>query len=219
MTDKMLLQSVINHPVHILTDEGDFSPSSFIPFCSFGEKMLGNKTKGFDIPICNIFKPTNYLDQLCYETNLMDLKDIDSKKVEKQLEIGLTLILDYNEERQIYQTIQKNEPNLMNGFYQNSNDDISIHLDTISLLKIYSLKIFFIFLILDPVGLYGEGQYNLQSMKEISVTDSFMGLDKNTIKCQNIEKLTSCKTRIHIENMRQECGCLPISIKLSERVK
>ena len=73
-------------------------------------------------------------------------------------------------------------------------------------------------MILDPVVLYGEGQFNLHSMKEINVTDSFMGLDKNTRKCQNIETYDDCKTRLHIEYLKQECKCLPLSLRLSKKV-
>ena len=54
-----------------------------------------------DIPVCNIFKPKNHFDQLCYETDLQELKDNDKDTLLKQFEIGLTLILDYNEERQM----------------------------------------------------------------------------------------------------------------------
>ena len=46
--------------------------------------------------------------------------------------MGLTLILDYNEERQNYKIVERNEPHLMKAFYRN-NDDVSIYLDTISL--------------------------------------------------------------------------------------
>ena len=74
------------------------------------------------------------------------------------------------------------------------------------------------FLILDPVSLFGEGQFNLLSLKEIAVTDSFMGLDKETRKCQNIETYDDCKTRLHVEHLRQECGCLPLSLRLYEKV-
>ena len=74
-------------------------------------------------------------------------------------------------------------------------------------------------LLLDPVVLFGEGQYNLHSTKEISVTESFMGLDRDIRKCQNIETYEGCKTRLYIKHLRQECGCLPLSLKLSEKVK
>ena len=125
----MLLQTVSNHPVHILNNEGGLSPSSFIPFCTFDEEFLGKKINEFDIPVCNIFKPTNHLDQVCYETNLQELKD--NLKIAKQLEVGLTLVLDYNEERQNYNTIPKNKFQAKRALYRNDND-VSIYLDTIS---------------------------------------------------------------------------------------
>ena len=67
--------------------------------------------------------------------------------------------------------------------------------------------------------LLGEGQYNLNSMKEIFVTESFLELDRSTRKCQYIETYDNCKTRLHLENLRQKCGCLPLSLKLSEEVR
>ena len=66
--------------------------------------------------------------------------------------------------------------------------------------------------------LFGEGQYNFQSLKEIVVTDSFMGLDRDARKCQNIETIDECKTRLYVENFRRQCGCFPISLKKSEEV-
>ncbi len=129
--------------------------------------------------------------------------------------MGLTLVLDYNEERQNYKIIEKNEPNLMKRFYRN-NADVSIYLDTISLLIFQ--KVLFYFYILDPVGLFGEGQYNLNNIKEISVTDSFMELDKDFRKCQNVETYDSCQTRLYIENLRLKCGCIPFSLKVSAKV-
>ena len=120
-----------NHPVHILNDERKFSPSSFIPFCYFGEEFIGARVNEFKTPVCNIFRPRIYLNQLCYETNLQAIRD--SQKIEKKLESGLTLVLDYNEERQYYNSVQKNKSQAKEETYQN-NDDVSIYLDTISLL-------------------------------------------------------------------------------------
>ena len=81
--------------------------------------------------MCNIFKPRIYLDQLCYETSLQDLKD--GRKIGKQLEKGLTLVLDYNEERQSYNIMKQNESQMVTALYPDNND-ASIFLDTISLL-------------------------------------------------------------------------------------
>ena len=132
--DKVLLQTVNNHPVHILIDERKFSPSSFIPFCYFGEEFIGAKINEYDVPVCNIFKPKIYLDQLCYETNLQDLKD--SQKIGKQLEMGLTLVLDYNEERQYYNVMKTNDLQTMNALYPD-NFDVTIYLDSISILNLF----------------------------------------------------------------------------------
>ena len=73
-------------------------------------------------------------------------------------------------------------------------------------------------LVLDPVGLFGQGKFNLLSLKEVHVTDSFMGLQQDTRKCQNIETYDECKTRLHLKQLRQKCGCLPLSFGLSGKV-
>ena len=72
---------------------------------------------------------------------------------------------------------------------------------------------------LDPVKIIEEGQYNLNNLKEISVTDSFMGLDKATRHCQETDTYDDCKTWLHVDNLRMECGCLPLYLKLSDKVK
>ena len=54
----------------------------------------------FDVPVCNSFKAKILNDQLCYEIDVNQYI-VDKKDVEMVNKIGLTLILDYNEERQI----------------------------------------------------------------------------------------------------------------------
>ena len=116
-----------------MNENGNLSPSSFIPFCYFGEEFIGARVQEFNTPVCNIFKPRIYLDQLCYKTNLQDLKD--SHKIGKQLEKGLPLVLDYNEERQSYNIMKHNESQMVTALYPDNND-ASIFLDTISLLNL-----------------------------------------------------------------------------------
>ena len=60
---------------------------------------------------------------------------------------------------------------------------------------------FKIFFFSDPVRLIGEYQFNLQSLKEIKVSDQFLTLDVDSQKCQNIETSNDCKTRLYIKNM------------------
>ena len=117
-----------NHPVHILNEKGDFSISSFIPFCSFGGEPIGTKIKGFNTPVCDIFKPKNYYDQICYETDLQELKESSSGQLKKQLEMGLILVLDNNEERQIVSSIGRKD-NI------EEDESFTVILDSISINK------------------------------------------------------------------------------------
>ena len=66
-----------NHPVHVLDREGNISPSSFIPFCAFGNdvKSMGQQVNGFDNPVCDSFEAKIRNDQLCYEVDLEMFKD------------------------------------------------------------------------------------------------------------------------------------------------
>ena len=122
--------------MHILNRNGEFSRSSFIPFCSFGDKLIGSKIDGFDMKVCNIFKPKLHYNQLCFETDLQELKDKDN--LMNQLELGLTLVLDYNEERQINQLNSKNGSVSKEEFSYNKHNDnsLSMYLDTISIFQI-----------------------------------------------------------------------------------
>ena len=61
--------------------------------------------------------------------------------------------------------------------------------------------------------LTGEGQYNINSLKEIRATNSFLTLDDDIRGCRiSGESHDDCTTRLYIDNMRQKCGCLPFSI-------
>ena len=71
---------------------------------------------------------------------------------------------------------------------------------------------------LDPVQLSGEGQYNLHSVQEISVSDSFLGLAKVTKNCQTLQSFDDCKTQFYLETVREKCRCLPLSINLFDKV-
>ena len=71
---------------------------------------------------------------------------------------------------------------------------------------------------LDPVELTGEGEYNLNIIKEEEVTETFLGIDQAVRGCQNEEHYDECTTRHYIQNMREKCGCLPLSIALIDQV-
>ena len=73
-------------------------------------------------------------------------------------------------------------------------------------------------IILEPVILNGEGEYNLNALIEVKVTESYLGLDGHARECQIEEPFYNCTTRHYINAILEQCGCLPLSIKLSKKV-
>ena len=71
---------------------------------------------------------------------------------------------------------------------------------------------------LEPVRLIGEGEYNLNDLKETATTHSFDGLDEMDKHCQNEESINDCSTRHYTDELLRECGCLPFQIRQDEKV-
>ena len=76
-----------------------------------------------------------------------------------------------------------------------------------------------LFSTLEPVKLIGEGEYKIDAWKEIHVTESYLGLDKDVMKCQNEESIQSCQTEDYVERLLKVCGCLPYELALAKKVK
>ena len=70
-----------------------------------------------------------------------------------------------------------------------------------------------------PVQLVGEGQYNLNALTQIEITDSYLALDEDVRGCQNNESFFNCTTRHYMANLLQRCGCIPFNLRLSDKVK
>ena len=64
----------------------------------------------------------------------------------------------------------------------------------------------------------GDGQYNVNNVKELKVTESFLGLDEKVKDCQDNEAIQNCTTRQYLHSILEKCGCLPINMKLSHKV-
>ena len=99
ISDKILLNFLNNHPVHLVDETLELSPSALIPFCSFGNDIesMTMKIENFSLPVCNSFKAVVHKDQLCYQVDLEKFRSKDNLK--EQILNGLVLILDNNEDR------------------------------------------------------------------------------------------------------------------------
>lgn len=91
---------------------------------------LGQRIDAFQIPVCNIFLAKNWNDQVCYETDLNLLKD--ENDIKYQLKNGITLILDFNEERQYENIKEETEMKFSNFFYEDKDNTVQVHLNSIS---------------------------------------------------------------------------------------
>ena len=91
-----------NHPVHIVDQEGELSPTALIPFCEFNGNMsvMGVKIDQFDVPVCNSFRPKMIRDQLCYTVDPNEYKH----KIDSTGEPSLSFFIHYNEDRQMEDT-------------------------------------------------------------------------------------------------------------------
>ena len=69
-----------------------------------------------------------------------------------------------------------------------------------------------------PVQLVGEGQYNLNALTQIEITDSYLALDEDVRGCQNNESFFNCTTRHYMDDLLRECKCLPLNIRISNQV-
>ena len=54
----------------------------------------------------------------------------------------------------------------------------------------------------------GEGEYNLNNLRQISVSDSYLGLDESVRECQQKEPLHQCRTRAYTKSISEKCGCV-----------
>ena len=197
-TQLRIAASMSNHPVAVYDKNGLISPSSLIPFCSFGSKMLGTKVPNMTFPVCDIFKPTVYKGRLCYKANL--------QKASGQLLFegkgsGMMMLIDINKEKSMGANIlqRKNNSKLFDrdvyfGTDGSSNENMAIiHIDTLA----------------QYTG-YGPGDYALTSIKQMTGTDNFLAWPENKRQCA-LETYKDCQTKVLLEDT-VNCGCTPFQL-------
>ena len=62
-----------------------------------------------------------------------------------------------------------------------------------------------------------EFEYNLDALTMIEATDSFIGLNQEDRECQ-LKPYYNCTTKKYLDTLMNQCGCLPLSIRLSNKV-
>ena len=58
----------------------------------------------------------------------------------------------------------------------------------------------------------------MNDLREIKVSESYLGLDQDVRKCQNKEPYNNCTTRQYHNTILGECGWLPLNMRLFNQV-
>ena len=61
--------------------------------------------------------------------------------------------------------------------------------------------------------LFGEGNYAITDIKQVKVTEDFLGLDDATRGCHSNSELENCDIKTYLEKSKVNCGCIPANIK------
>ena len=129
---------IVNHPVHILDNTENFSPSAFIPFCSvFGSmETAGVKVDNFSVPVCRSFNKTILDGQLCYQIDVNSF--IEQNTMTTLQKAGLSILVDVNAEYERVDISSREEVKIFQDFTEEfirkkESDKIMIHLETISM--------------------------------------------------------------------------------------
>ena len=70
----------------------------------------------------------------------------------------------------------------------------------------------------EPITFVGEGEYKIDVVKMITVTDSYLELDQSDRGCQNEESFDTCTTRLYSDNIFKKCGCYIFNSMLPNKV-
>ena len=70
----------------------------------------------------------------------------------------------------------------------------------------------------EPLKIFGEGNYNLNNVKDVKVTSSYLELPQGVTGCQHDEPFENCTTAQYIDSMKDICKCLPLKIITEDEV-
>ena len=198
------MQRVTNHPVHLVDDNGNLSPTALIPFCAVSNNFstFGVKIEQFDTPVCKMFRPKNVRDQLCYTADLNQIKDKSLKG-----KLFFTFFIHMNKDRELSSITTEERDNFI------IIDSIGKNFTSIKLMNDLYLTI-----PPDPLHLSLENEYNLNVLKEIEVSDDFLTIDENVRNCQNDETYDDCITEKYVHTILKNCRCIALNFGLFNKV-
>ena len=181
---------------------------SLVPFCAYAGNFstLGRSIGGLDFPICDKFKPTVLDGQVCYVLDLKEAVPSLQGETEKGKEKGLLLALNMNIATKEDISISGRElldKDVLESEVLEYADTATLHISTLD--RFWDTK---------------PGSYAMTSLKKMTGTSSFLDLPENIKDCQ-IEDQERCYSRKYIEELQNQCNCLPwaLGASIPQKVK
>ena len=180
------------HPPHLLDQLNNTHPSTFVPFCAFQTQLGISKPftllPNSSFPVCNSFNPVALEGQLCYNVKL-NMTGLKGKNG------GLVLVLDMNEDRALSFGVSTHHPErekdltklrLEDQDEEDARNSAKIHLR-----------------LLTPFAEFGEGSYEMTSVKNVKGTKAFLHMQESERQCR-YENAEECGNR----KVFEECNCV-----------
>ena len=73
--------------------------------------------------------------------------------------------------------------------------------------------LFILHFLLEPLEQFGEGNYALSDVKEVFVTEDFLGMDDEIKLCQNEGTTEDCWMKNYLRKGFSKCKCLPYELR------
>ena len=157
--------------------------------------LLGETRQDFPFSVCSKFQPAVLEGQLCYS---LDLSLLETKNTKPGLDFELLLLIDPG--RPYYDW--KEEVAIKNKANTLSLKPLG---DVGSFARVYLNT-------LSSFTDYRNGSYLMSDLKKMTGTKDFLKLSSESKNCQ-LKTLEDCQTQRYVEEVQNQCGCLPWAIR------
>ena len=158
--------------------------------------------------------------RICYEADVNQLRDKDEVNWEKNIQNGFGFLVDTNDEYDVKKLLENDKSphsekwiKRFSAYKEDKNDknDFAVvFLSSNSKTKGIRYDVLYIMFHLDRVAFLGEGNYGVRDVKQVKVTESYLGLGPN---CQTGQNKADCIIWRHLERILATCHCAPFSLK------
>ena len=190
------------HPAHLSSSEQSLTASGLIPFCAYQTDVatVGQEEPDLPFPVCSHFYPTVLEGELCYSINITSLT---KKKTKEGLKNSLFLVLDLGnpDNSQVSKTLKLDLKSFNLELESKQSTSAKIYLNTLA--RFTSFK---------------SGSYAISALKRMTGTDNFLELPVGQKKCQ-IETFEACWTKMYVESVQSQCGCVPWALSSALSLK